>query len=42
VDLNARATDQNTQEIEKLKQELSRMQAALEKEKEERSNMLRN
>jgi hypothetical protein len=35
-----RTTDNNTQEIEKLKQELTRMQSAPEKEREERCEML--
>jgi hypothetical protein len=40
VDKNARSTEQNTIEIEKLRQELSKVQMALAKEKEERSDML--
>jgi hypothetical protein len=40
VDSNIKATDNNTQEIEKLRAELNRMQAALEKEREERCDML--
>jgi hypothetical protein len=36
VDSNIKATDNNTQEIEKLRAELNRMQSALERERERR------
>jgi hypothetical protein len=40
VDSNIRVTQQNTQEIEKLREELSKMQSALESEREARNDML--
>jgi hypothetical protein len=40
VDSNIRVTQQNTQEIEKLREELSKMQSALESKREARNDML--